>query len=624
LSIHFLTAFAHGFPMAARDAGPNPFQATFPRPLTSLIGRDREIAAIAGLLQQDGVRLVTITGPGGVGKTRLAIEIAPTVADLFPDGRVFVSLVTVGDDASVIPKIAEALEIRELPGTSVIDQIAAVLGGSRALLILDNFEHVVEAAPGIADLLAVCPHVSALITSRVRLRLMGEWEYSLDPLGLPDRSDTGSSGDALESAAIQLFAERARAARHTFTVNAENVKDVVGICRSVDGLPLAIELAAARVKFASPAQILERMGRERTLPSGEARDAPDRHRTMQAAIGWSYNLLSQFQQRVFRALAVFTGSFTLDAAADILHKAHGMDSPDVEMAIEALADQSLVRVIDSAESQPRFSMLEPLRDFAAETLKSSNESDAIRDAHAQYFLELVERGSPHFGPGRVAKVQEVEREAGNIYSALDWLVNLNRAEPAMRLAYALIFTLWQPRGRTHEQQVWLHRVVGLPGVGLEAERAGTYAGLGLAEAQSGNFDAAFSAAEEALANARASEYPEKIAWALIVKGIPSWRIGNHVEARTLLESALAIAWELDDQFLLGWIHHNFAVNAQLSGDETLATSHFEEALAILQELGDPWELADLEGNLALHLGMTGEITRSAQLERHALKEHWRL
>jgi DNA-binding CsgD family transcriptional regulator len=255
---------------------------------------------------------------------------------------------------------------------------------------------------------------------------------------------------------------------------------------------------------------------------------------------------------------------------------------------------------------------------------TSIEGDAIRDAHAACFLEFVERGWPHFGPGRVAKVREVEREIGNIYVALGWLMQRQRAEPALRLANGLIYTLWIPRGRVRDLRDWLHRAVELPGTGLEAERAGAYVGLALAAARSGHFDEALSAAEAALTHARASEDPEKMAWALIVKGIHAWRTGILDEARVLLERANAIAGELDDRFLLGWSHHNLAVHAVLAGDETRAASHFEAAQAILQDLGDPWEVADLQGNLAWYLETKGEISRSAELDRHALEEHHRL
>ncbi|MGD9711567.1 MAG: LuxR C-terminal-related transcriptional regulator [Thermomicrobiales bacterium] len=595
-----------------------------PRPLTSLVGRNREIDEIAALLQSHDVRLVTLTGPGGVGKTRLAIETASVVTQHFPDGVAFIALASLTEPEAVLPAVARALRVQERGDLPIVEQLAASIHDRRVLLIVDNIEHLLEAAPDLALLLGLCPMLKMLATSRARLRLSGEWEYEIGPLALP-LPTAGPPGDITGlPASVQLFAKRASAADSKFSLTESNLSAVEEICRRLGGLPLAIELAAARVRFMPPGSMVEQLPNSLANLGVGGPDMPVRHRSMSIAIRWSYELLSRFQQSVFRTLAVFVDSFTLDAATDVLIRACDTDAVDVETAVEALVDQSLLRVIESADGRPRFSMLEPLRDFAAELSESSNELETIRLAHARHFLEFVERGRPHFGPGRVAKVQAVERETANIYAALGWLINQNQAELALRMSWDLIFTLWQPRGRIRDQQVWMHRVIELPGGGFEAERAGAYVGLGLAEARSGRFDAAFSAAKEALTIARISGDPEKIAWALVLNGILSWRTEMLDESRVLLESALELARQLDDRFLCGWAHHNLAVCEANARRESFATSHFDMAQSLFEQLGDPWELADLEGNLAWYLETIGKISRSAQLERHAMKEHLRL
>jgi predicted ATPase len=267
-----------------------------------------------------------------------------------------------------------------------MERVAASMSDRHLLLVVDNFEHLLEAATDLAMLLAACQMMKALVTSRARLRLSGEWEYEVGPLALPQQSAVTSIHDAGQIASVQLFVQRASAADFSFSLTGSNLPAVEEICRRLDGLPLAIELAAARVKFLPPNAMIEQLQNSLEMLRGGGPDMPARHRTMSVAIRWSYELLSQFQQRVFRTVAVFVGSFTLDAAADVLQRVFGSETCDVEMALESLVEHSLVRVIESTDPRPRFSMLEPIRDYASEALASGDEGAAIHEAHAHYFL----------------------------------------------------------------------------------------------------------------------------------------------------------------------------------------------------------------------------------------------
>ncbi len=378
-----------------RDAPPSstdtPGPIRLPTPLTALLGRDAEVRQVVGLLASH--RLVTLTGPGGVGKTRLAIEAARAAAPAFPDGVVFVDLAPLRDPALVLPAIAQVLEVREAPGIPLDRALAAALGERRLLLVLDNLEQVVAAAAGIAALLTACPQLVVLATSRAALAVRGERILPVEPLPLPDEGE--APADLAASPAVRLFAERADEARPGFGLTAANAPTVAAICARLDGLPLAIELAAARVKLLAPEALLAKLASRLPLLTSGARDLPDRQRTLRGAIAWSHDLLSKDEQALFRRLAVFAGGFTLEAADAVVNPDAGFETMDV---LAALVDESLVRQ-EHTTGEPRFRMLETVREFAAERL--AGERRARGDSTgARRALHGVRRGGRRTGPRR--------------------------------------------------------------------------------------------------------------------------------------------------------------------------------------------------------------------------------
>jgi predicted ATPase len=403
---------------------------TLPVQLASFVGRERELRSLRGLLQRRDVRLVTLTGPGGSGKSRLSIEAASGVRDLFEGGIVFVPLAPVTGADGVAGAIARALDAPVPDDPLSVTGVVEIITGRQLLLLLDNFEHVLAAAPLILELLHGCPRLKILVTSRATLRLSGEQEFPVAPLALPDVEHVPPADDLTTNPSVVLFVDRASRVRPDFVLTDDNAADVARLCARLDGLPLAIELAAARLKVLSPVALLDRMSRgpvgERLrLLSGGARDLPARQRTMHETMTWSYNLLNADEQRLLRRLAVFSGGCTLDAAATICADEQAASGPAREArtldGLASLVDNSLVYQSEGPDGESRFMMLETIREFAMEQLIADGEASELRRRHAGFYLALVE------GIGALLFATEHERarvapEYDNIQAALHWLV----------------------------------------------------------------------------------------------------------------------------------------------------------------------------------------------------------
>jgi len=445
-------------PASAPAAVPALVIAPLPTPPTALIGRERAQAEVVHLLRPGAARLVTLTGPGGVGKSRLALAVADALRDAYPDGVAFVDVAPIRDPTLVPATIARALGLNAATG-STIQPLAERLREERLLLVLDNVEQVVDAAPLLADLVAACPHLALLVTSRTALRVRAEQRFAAPPLTLPT---TGQSlEDVMSSMAVRLFVARARAVRPEFRLDADNAWAVAEICRRVDGLPLAIELAAARVGLLPPPALLQRLTHRLTALAVGARDLPDRQRTLRAAIDWSYDLLPEMERTLFRRLAVFVGGCAHDAVAEIC--THGLTLDPLD-GVAALVEQSLLRQEDNA-GEPRVGMLETIREYAWERLVGEGEEDATRRAHALYYLALAEAAEPALhDPAAGAWLARLEREHDNLRAALDWAWERDELTLALRLTGAL-WWFWHIRGHLGEGRGWLERLLAADAAG---------------------------------------------------------------------------------------------------------------------------------------------------------------
>lgn len=424
---------------------------------TALIGRDHELKELVSLLGRGEARLVTLTGPGGIGKTRLALQLAAELIEHFPGGVFFVSLAPITDQTLLIPTVAQTLGVREQGGVPLLETLSNHLHEERMLLLLDNFEQIVEAAPAIASLLASVPGLNVLTTSRVPLHLSGEQTYDVPPLALPDVGRLPGLEALTQFEAVALFIERAQAAKSEFAVTSENAPAVAEICVRLDGLPLALELAAARVRALPPQALLSRLDRRLKLLTGGAQDLEERQRTLRATIGWSYDLLSEEEKTLFARLAVFLGGCRIDAAEEVC----GSDSKlgvDLLDGLTSLVEKNLVRQKEDADREPRYWMLETIREFALERLDENSEADTVRRRHGEHFLRVSEEaaGQLEGGEQQSTWMLRLEQEHDNLRAALTFW----RGEPDSLLALALsLEPFWRLRGHWQQGRGWLEEAL---------------------------------------------------------------------------------------------------------------------------------------------------------------------
>ena len=596
-----------------------------PAQLTAFIGREREVAAAKERLAEPAVRLLTLTGPGGTGKTRLALRIASDLLSEYRDGVWFVPLAPVASAGRVASTIAEALGLRESPGEPIEETLRAYLSSRHLLLVLDNFEHVVDAAPLVAELLANHPEIQILATSRTPLRISGEHEHPVQPLGLPSDRAGARLDDVLASEAVQLFVDRARTVRGDFALTDENASLVVAICRRLDGLPLAIELAASRIKLLSLEAILSRLDSRLTLLTGGGRDRPERQQTLRGTIAWSHDLLDASEQLLFRRLAVFVGGWTLEAAEAVVNAAKPADILVID-CLSNLNDNSLIAGVEGggADYDPRFAMLQTIREFALEQLAASGELDAMHQAHAVYFMALAREAEPHLtGPEAPSWLNQLETEHDNLRAALGWLREQHDAASAVQLAGDLWRFCWL-RGHVREGREEIEAALALPGSDendVTAIRAAALDGAGVLAETQGDYDRAEALHTQALAMAKALDDQAGIARALGNLGVIAFDRQDVQRAATLLEESLALARVLDDDHLVATALNDLGYVAHDRGDLTRAEALYRESLELRRRTGSSIDIARALNNLGGVAHMQGDVPRARRLYEESLARY---
>jgi predicted ATPase/class 3 adenylate cyclase len=591
------------------DARPN----NLPLQLTSFVGREEEIAEVERLLGQ--TRLLTLTGPGGSGKSRLALRVAADVLTQFRDGSCFVDLSPVTDPALVPAAVANALGVPEAAGRPILDEVKDHLRHRELLQVVDNFEQVAEAGPVIEELLTAAPKLRTMVTSRVVLSLRGEQEYAVPPLHVPDPGRLPRDLSALSAVeAVQLFTERARAASPRFALTEQNAPVVAEITARLDGLPLAIELAATRTKVLTPSQILDRLKRRLAILTSGSRTLPERQRTLRAAIAWSHDLLDPVEQRLFARLSVFTGGWTFEAAEAVCDPAElGLDALD---GLTSLVDKSLIRRSEPPGRPLRFSMLETIREFAQEQLAASGDLEPVLARHADHYLRLAEEAEPHLtAEGQGEWLDRCDAEHANIRAALRWAIDRGEAGRAQEAAGAL-WRFWQQRGHLAEGRRWLEEILAMPsGQAGTAERAKALAGAGGIAWWS---DQAASRAfyEEALAIERELGDPARLAEALYNQAFVVAAEDDQEAAARLLEESLELFRRVGDEDGVARVLAMQVVPDAMAGAWDRVVARMEEVAAIWRRRGDRLNLAFGLIWLAFAYGRAGrpDVARATALE----------
>jgi predicted ATPase/DNA-binding winged helix-turn-helix (wHTH) protein len=560
-----------------------------PVQLAGFVGREKEVAALKELLLRQDVRLATVTGPGGIGKTRLSVQVANGLVECFPGGIHFVPLSLLSDPRLIASAIVQTLGIREAGSQSPLELLKENLQNSlRApmLLLLDNFEHLIQAAPIAAELLALSANLKILVTSRAGLHIYGEHEFPLPPLALPDSRSAQSVEALSDCAAIALFSQRAVAAKPDFVLTQENAPAVIEICVRLDGLPLAIELAAARVKVLSPTSMLARLTSRLQLLTGGARDLPRRQQTLRAAMDWSYDLLTTAEQRLFRRLSVFVGGCNLEGVEAVCDTKSDLGL-DLLEGMASMVDKSLVQRIEPSIGESRFGMLETVREYALEKLKASGEDAATRRAHAAYCLVLAEEETAEqSGVEGSQWLQRLVLEQDNFRVALEWLIETGDADWGLRIGTAL-FRFWEMCERLTEGRDWLDKLLKLPESAAPAKpRARALFAAGVRAGEQGDYASADALTMESLEIARQLRDPQGAAVSLNALAVHARDRGDIAISRSLFEESLVLWRELNDPRAVARALSNLANVVKLQGDYARARSLYAECLSIFQGLGD--------------------------------------
>jgi len=544
-----------------------------------LLGREREVTAIAGILLQTRMRLLTLIGAAGVGKTRLSLEVAQAVRSAFDDGVCFVELASLRDPDLVVPTIARTLGIREGGQQSIAQQVKATLHAKHLLLLLDNFEHLLPAASEVEALLAACPSLKIVVTSRNALRLQAEYQFPVAPLALPNLSRLPELEILARTASVALFVQRAQAIRPDFQLASTNACIIAEICVWLDGLPLAIELAAARVSILSPQELLARLSSRLGLLTRGAWTLPERHRTLRKAIGWSYDLLQEEEQRRFRYLSVFVGGCTLKAVETIwatFGEDHG--AGQVLDGVASLIDKSLLQLTEHEGKEPRLVMLQTIREYAQECLQSSGEADLVHRAHADYYVTLMEEAERKLHTAeQMSWFRRLRSEMDNLRAVFRWSIETREVEVASRLSRAMWY-YWITGGHVHEGWYWMEQILPMLKTAAVSARA----------------KALFSAAAVA------------------------FYLGRYEQSATMAEECLALYRAVDDRAAVAETLTSLAYVAYMQEHYEKIQSYCDEGLALLRALGDQWGIAHTLFILAAEAHARGESSRARALAEESL------
>jgi predicted ATPase len=635
-------------PLLTLDTRPN----NLPIQSTRMIGRERELADVRALLLRPDVRLLTLAGPGGTGKTRLSIQVAADVVEEYRDGVYFVALSQVGDASIIASTIAKTLGVPEVAERPPWEGVREHLRERHTLLLLDNFEHLMPAASLVADLLTIAPRLNLLVTSRAILRVYGEHTYPVPPLSLPDVGSPLPPLDRLgQYESVRLFAERTQAVKPDFLVTLENAPAVAEICQRLDGLPLAIELAAARSRLLPPQALLSRLANPRgdslRLLTGGARDRPLRQQTLRDAIAWSYDLLEPPEQALFRRLGVFLGGCSLDTieavasskfevrsstfeeeqlTSDVQLQTSNFEpppntqhpTPNTLDLVASLVDKSLVRQ-EEVDGEPRFRMLETIREFALERLAADGELVEVRRRHAACFLAFAEQAEPLLrGAGQGAWLRRLSLEHDNLRSALAWsAARSDEAETHLRLAFNLAW-FWYVAGHFEEGWRWLSSAAQRRDIVSPAVRAPLLARAGVMAFLLGDHTTARVHLSDSVVLARDLDDSSSIAYALLWLGNLDRAHGQDEDAIAKLEESLSRFQALADDWGMGWALDNLALHYRAHREHARALGYLENGLAAFRRIGDTWGVAWSLGHLAVALRDAGELVTAARHQEEGL------